>query len=186
MGSVPRRSQIRRSLKATVRELKQCLKEVNQRAAKLMARGDYVRAQAIMEQAKQVSQFVAELRGFQQRLAELGRGPAASASTRPETHPQWEYYRPILTCLAHINGDASRERVEQEFAERFDAWLLPGDRALTARGEPHWRAMIRRSKKHLVSEALIEAPNHLRWRITAAGRKAAQSDTVSGPAGPAS
>lgn len=176
--SLPRSGAIRKTFKATIREIKLALKEVNARAGKFMARGDYVRAQASMEQAKQVRQFADELRVFQKGLGQIARGISNEKPAKDETHATWEYYQPILQCLIDLNGDATRDQIEKRFAERFDSWLLRGDRAAMGRGEPHWKVMIGRSKKHLIAEEFVSAPNHLTWRITAAGRKAAQQETA--------
>jgi len=175
--SLPRRAAIRQTFKATIREIKLSLKEMNGRASKFMARGDYVRAQQILEQAKQVQHFSDELREFQKRLGQLGGSGTGLKPPKNEGHAEWEYYQPLLQCLSDINGDARREQIERLFEQRFTSWLKPGDLVPMGRGEPRWKVMLKRSKKHLIAEGFVIAPNHLLWRITSAGRKAALQET---------
>jgi hypothetical protein len=176
--SLPRSGAIRRAFNATRREIKLTLKEMNGRAGKFMARGDYVRAQGILEQAKQVQQFSDELRAFQKRLGQLRGGNVGPKPPKNERHAEWEYYQPLLQCLSDIDGDVTREQIEKLFEQRFNSWLKSGDRVAMRRGEPRWTVMIRRSKKHLIAEGFVVAPNHLTWRITPAGRKAAEQEVV--------
>ena len=176
--SLPRSGAIRKAFKATIREIKLALKEVNGRAGKYMARGDYARAQGTMEQAKQVQQFADDLRAFQKRLGQLRSGGAGPTTPKNERHTQWEYYQPLLQCLIDFNGDATRDQLEKVFEQRFSSWLKLGDQVALPRGEPRWKVMIKRSKKHLVGEGFIVAPSHLMWRITPAGRKAAQQEAA--------
>jgi len=174
--NLPRSGSIRKAFKAMIREIKLALKEINSRAAKRMARGDYAGAQTIMSQAQQVQQFADEVRAFQKRVSQLKAGGSGPTPARVERHADWEYYQPILQCLFDFNGDVTRDQVERLFIERFDSWILPGDRAVMSGGKPRWMVMIGRSKKHLITEGFVAAPSHLTWRITAAGRKAAQQE----------
>ncbi len=177
--NLPRNGSIRRAFRTTMREFKLSLKEINARAAKCMARGDYAGVQTLMNQAQQVQQFADEVREFQRRLSQLKGGGGGPKPLRAEAHAQWEFYQPILQCLIELNGDVTRDEIEKHFGGRFDAWLLPGDRAAMSRGRPRWKVMIGRSKRHLIAEGFVSAPNMQKWRITAAGRKAAQQE-VSG------
>jgi hypothetical protein len=176
--NLPRSAAIRNAFEATRREIKMSLKEINARAGKFMARGNYARAQQTMELAKQVQQFLDELRAFQKRLKQVRTGGTGTGPKPPrdETHALWEYYQPILQCLVDLNGEAKRDTLEKAFEQRYHSWLKPGDKTLLPRGEPRWKLMFRQTKKCLIGEGFVEAPNHLTWRITPAGRKAAQQE----------
>ena len=178
--SLPRSAAIRKALKATSREIKMALKDINARAGKFVARGDYARAQRSMELAKQVRQFSDDLRAFQSRLGQFRSDGAGPKPPKDESHAQWEYYRPLLQCLIDLDGDATRSRLETLFEQRFGSWLKPGDKATLPRGQARWKVIIGRCKKHLIAEGFVEAPNHLIWRVTPAGRKAAEQETIAG------
>jgi hypothetical protein len=52
--------------------------------------------------------------------------------------------------------------------------LHPADRESMARGSERWQIMVRRSRKALVTEGWIEDRTGPVWRITDAGRLAAE------------
>ena len=174
--NLPRSGSVREAFKATVREVKLALKEINTRAAKCMARGDYAGAQSIMSQAQQVQQFADEIQALQKRISQIGGGGSDQKRPNVGTHALGEFYQPILQCLGDLSGDVKRKQIERSLGERFDTWLLPGDRVAMSGGKPRWMVMVGRSKQHLIAEGFVEAPNNLLWRITPAGRKAAQQE----------
>jgi hypothetical protein len=173
--NLPRSGSIRRALKGTIREIKAARKELNGRISKLMAHGEYEKAQAMIAQAKQTQSFEDEVQTLRKRLSALNGGVGDSKPAPSESRADWEYYQPILKCLADFPGEVTRPQIERSFSERFDSWLLPGDREAMS-GGTRWQVMIKRSKKHMLSEGWIEARNKLSWNITPAGRKVAQQD----------
>ena len=52
--------------------------------------------------------------------------------------------------------------------------LQPGDRTGTGRGRERWQVMVRRARKPLITEGWIEAGTGKLWKITEAGRRAAE------------
>ena len=171
--SLPRSGEIRKALKATFREVKLSLKEVNQRAAKLMERGHYERAKSLMAQGQEIHTFLAEIQALQKRVADLRDGGSDGKLGKGERHALWEYYQPILKSLISLGGEATRAQIEAKLVELFGNWLQLGDEARMARGRPRWQVMIARAKKPMLKEGFVEAPNMMKWRITESGRKAA-------------
>ena len=171
--NLPRSGQIRKAFRTTFRELKLALKEVNQRAPKLMQRGNYTGAQELMCQGQKIHAFLVEAQALQKRLVDLRAGGSGQKLGKDDTHPLWEYYESILKALVALGGEATRPQIETKFEDLFSSWLRPGDQAKMSGGRPRWRVMIERSRKHLQKEGFIESANLLRWRITESGRKAA-------------
>ena len=58
--------------------------------------------------------------------------------------------------------------------------LQAGDREAMARGTERWQIMVRRSRKSLAAEGWIEDRSGPVWRITDAGRRAAEKPTKLG------
>jgi hypothetical protein len=58
------------------------------------------------------------------------------------------------------------------------ASFQPGDRDEARKGRERWRVMVRRAHKPLVAEGWIEKGSGPVWRITEAGRHAADRQAV--------
>ena len=71
-------------------------------------------------------------------------------------------------------GECSRDDIEAAFQKSSDGFLRPGDRLLMSGGRERWKVMIRRARKPLESEGWISQTSGVTWKITEAGRKAAE------------
>ncbi len=177
--NVPRGPQIRKAIKATVREIELSLKEVNARAAQVMQKGHYAAAQELLVQAQKIQAFRAEVKALPVRLKALRGGDGGGCKKQSGSGEQralWEYYQPVLKTLDALGGEARRSDIEAKFAELFDRWLLEGDRTAMGQGKARWKVMIARSRKALRSEGFIEDVNMFTWGITKEGRKIAAQE----------
>ena len=158
-----------RSLRVTIQK---ALRELNQAAAKVMGRGDYAAAEVLAAKGREIRQFQAEVETLRKRWRELrgrgGRGSKASAT------PLWSYYQPILRALVQAGGECRRSDLEPRVERLLGSDMPPGDRAAAGRGGERWRAMVRRARRHLVAEGWIENGRGPVWKITEAGRRAAE------------
>lgn len=146
--------------------------EVNLAASKRLAKGDYGAAEVLVAKGRGVSDFVTEVDGLSKRWKEM-RGTKGLAGARAVT-PLWRYYQPVLRALVQLGGEAGRADLEPVVEKQMLGTLQPADRALMPRGRERWREMIRRSHKPLVAEGwVVKGPV---WRITEAGRKAAERE----------
>jgi hypothetical protein len=82
------------------------------------------------------------------------------------------------TSIIAVGGEATRGKVEPQVESLMRDTLRPGDQETMARGLKRWQVMIRRARKHLVSEGWIEDGAGPTWRITSAGRRAADEPLV--------
>lgn len=171
---VPRSRQIRNVYKSLIKELREAVREANQAAATALQKGRYEQAQRIIGLSQRLNAYVGDVRELKGRFGGL-RGGTATPKAKGTSHKLWEYYVPITQCLAALGKDATREEIEQQFITDFGNWLLPGDHRLLPKGDPYWKICIRRSKKHLVTEGLVESPKPKLWRLTPLGKKAADS-----------
>ena len=115
--NLPRSGQIRKALRATEREVKLSLKEVNQRAAKLMERGNYEGAKALITQGKGSHAYLAKVQALWNRLSELRGGRGGRKFGKNEQHALWEYYQPVIKVLVSLGGEATRAQIEAKFGE---------------------------------------------------------------------
>jgi hypothetical protein len=148
------------------------LKGLNQVASQRMAKGDYVTAEVLAAKGKEIRQFESEVDELQKRWREVC-GIGGRASKKPIT-PLWVYFQPILQALASIGGECQRADLEAHVERLMGASLQPGDREGSARGRERWRLMVPRARKPLIAEGWIEDRTGKIWRITDAGRRAAE------------
>jgi hypothetical protein len=167
MSSIPGGPRVRKTLHAAKRAVKASLKETNQQAGKQLSKGNYARAEALIETARAVDGFEKELDGLMTRWKNLG---GASSDTGEQT-PLWEYYQPILRALERVGGSAATAELLREVEREMGGHFRPGDHALMARDQLRWQVMVRRAKKPMKKEGFIEA-DASRWIITSAGRRA--------------
>jgi hypothetical protein len=163
-----------RALKAVSREVNSATKRVNQQAGKLMARGDYEGAQVLIELGKSVRDFQAQVDELRARWKTLRAGASGGTTGRAETTPVWKLYGPILRTLLANGGMMSWKAIQESLGSGGDFAPLAGDH-LPQRGKPRWVHAAYRARGGLVKEGFIEKRGHSEWRITAAGRKAAES-----------
>ena len=51
--------------------------------------------------------------------------------------------------------------------------FVEGDLSIMANGRARWQVMIRRARKHMVKEGLLDGDTGMEWKVTQQGRKAA-------------
>lgn len=141
-------------------------------ASQRMAKGDYATAEALAARGKEIRQFQSEVEALRKRWREVC-GGGGRAAKKPTT-PLWAYYQPILQGLLQAGGECRRTDLEGHVERLMSASLQPGDCAATARGRERWRTMVRRARKPLMAEGWIEDGIGKLWRITDAGRRAAE------------
>ena len=174
MGGIPRKRQVNQAIRAVSREVKLAIKEANQQAAKRLGRGDYNGAQSIIETAKAIGEFGAEIKTIQNRWRSFRSAGGKAGQKKGETTALWEYYRPILKALVALDGDATRREIESKMEETIGSVVKEGDLVANGRGVPRWKVMVGRAKKHMIAEGFVSGENMLRWKITSKGEQAAK------------
>lgn len=180
MKAIPGRAQVDRALKGASREVKNATKRVNQEAGKSMARGDYDGAQAYLELGKTVRDFQAQVDELRARWNALRTTTPAGAPEGAEATPVWKLYAPILRILISNGGTTSWKAITDGLRSGAEFEPLPGD-LQPQRGKPKWVHSAYRARGGLVKEGFIEKRGSLEWRITPAGRKAAESGVAPRP-----
>jgi hypothetical protein len=169
---IPHAGGVAKAIRSVRVAAQKALRGLNQAASQRMSKGDYAAAEALATKGKEIRQFQAEVEVVRKRWSELcgagGGGPKKSVT------PLWAYYQPILKALVHVGGECRRTDLEAQVDRLMAESLQPGDREAMARGSERWRIMVRRSRKALVAEGWIEDRSGPAWRITDAGRRAAQ------------
>jgi hypothetical protein len=174
---IPGSREVEQALRSVERAVKSSLKEVNQHAAKLLARGDYPGAEAMVGIGRSVGDFGRDVEKMRQRWRSIRVDPEGLGGDSTDTTPLWEYYRPILRTLDSLGGDANRREIEQHVESELVSMLKSGDRRPMARGNPRWKIMVRRARKYLIREGFLEDGAGKQWRITETGRRAAHGET---------
>ncbi len=170
---MPRGREVDRALTNSVKEVKASLKELNQNAGKLLAKGRYEQAEALVSQGRIISEFQGKVDALRTEWRSLRKGGGTSVGSG-ETTPLWQYYKPILKSLISLGGEASRKDIQKDFEASHLSDLKPDDTGVMARGRPRWTVMIQRSRRPLIKEGFIENSSAKAWKITAEGRKAAE------------
>ena len=137
----------------------------------LLSKGRYARAESLVKVAKSVDTFRVEVASLHTQWKEIKGGPQGTAKT-PQT-PLWEYYQPILQALVDFAGAARISEIESAVGLLMKNRLVEGDLSSMARGRVRWQVMIRRARKHMVKEGLLDSDTGVEWKITQQGRKAA-------------
>ena len=178
---VPGDTNVNKSLLALKQSLKECLAEINQEAGRFVSKGNYARTESLVGVAKSVEAFHTDVDALHTRWKEIkGQGRVKTMQT-----PLWEYYNPILRALANFNGVARIADLESAVGSAMKDRLTDGDFNTMARGRARWQAMIRKARKHMVKEGLLESGTGVEWKITPQGRKAAVAGkTVNESTGP--
>jgi hypothetical protein len=128
----------------------------------------------LLELGRSVRDFhgqVDELRGRWKALRATVQGGSGS---RAETTPVWKLYAPVLRILVANGGTMTWKAVEDGLQANSEFQLLPGD-LQALRGRPRWIHSAHRARGGMVKEGFIEKRGSFEWRITVAGRKAAES-----------
>lgn len=175
-NKMPGSREVERALRQTVRETRAALKEINQQAGKLVARGDYGAAEELVQVGRTVTAFGAEVEGLQSRWLDLQE--YTSKELTIERTPLWEYYKPILLALVELGGEATLSQVEDKVEPILGGVLNPGELSMMSGDKLSWKRAVRRARSHMVKEGFLEDHSGLRWRITDQGRQIA-AETIS-------
>jgi len=176
MPSLPSRRKTDRSLYDALRSAKATVKEANRDAGRLVAKGNYKAAEALVSLAKSATAFQSEISALRHRWREITCGKSGQGKTKAERTPLWAYYKPILAALQALNGTATRGDIEKHLETSMPSILKSSDLQVDARGKPRWKIMVRRARKPMIQEKFIEPGSGKNWAITAAGRKALDSE----------
>ena len=177
MTKTPGFRSVDKALKMVGAELKVALKQINQSASKLMSKGDYESAEELIRIGRTVSAFQQEHESLRSKwnLIFSGVNDQKDASERSA---QWEFYSPILQVLNSMGGAGTLKEIESQIAPFLV--LKPGDREPMSGGSERWKVMIRRARKHMVNEGLVEENSGTRWQLTKQGKRAAVDGTKLG------
>jgi restriction system protein len=172
LNRIPGNREIDRALKQLARELKSALKEINQQAGRLVMRGDYSEAEGLVEVGRSVTKFGAEVDALHLRWRELQLIEPTQVSS--ERTPLWEYYRPLLQALVELGGEATRSQVEDKVEPILASVLTPVEMIATTGGKLGWKTAVRRARRFMVREGLLEDHTGLKWRISSQGMRVAE------------
>jgi hypothetical protein len=173
MSRIPYAKELSKALKSVQKATQKALQGTNLLASQRMAKGDYQAAEALAARGKEIRQFKAEVQTLEKRWREVSRGGARTS--KKSLLPLWEYFQPILKALVQSGGASRLSDLEAQVQKILSGSLQPGDRVILAGGRERWRVMVRRSRKALVAEGWIEEGPGPLWRITDAGRRAAET-----------
>lgn len=179
MKRIPHSEGVIKALRSVRAAAQKSLKGLNVAASQRMARGDYATAEILAAQGKEIQQFESEVEALRKRWREVCGGEGREEK-RPTT-PLWAYYQPILQGLVQAGGECRLTDLEAHVERLMSASLKPGDSVPTARGRERWRVMVRRARKPLIAEGWIEDGSGKLWRITDAGRRAAEQPSGKDP-----
>jgi hypothetical protein len=173
VSRVPNSQQVSVAIRAARAAIRRSLKGVNQRAAQRMSRGDYQAAEALVAKAREIQQFDMEIAKLRPRWRQIATG-GSGCTGKPPTTPVWKYYQHVLRAIAAAGGSLTLTDIEDAVGKSMIGTFQPGDIAAMPRGKERWRVMVQRSRKHLVAEGWLEKRPGKVWRITDAGRNAAE------------
>ena len=101
---VPGGANVNKSLMGLKKSLKESLARVNQEAGMLLSKGNYERAESLVNVAKSIDTFRVEVESLHTRWKEI-KGVPEGTTKAPQT-PLWKYYQPILQALLDLDGAA--------------------------------------------------------------------------------
>jgi Mrr N-terminal domain len=173
VSRIPHARTVTKALRSVRSVTQNVLRATNRLAGQRTAKGDYVAAEFLVSKAKEIRQFQTEV----EAVIDKWRGVSASdrnARNKQTTTPLWQYYQPVLSSLAKLGGEGKRPELEAHVHRIMASSLRPGDNAATTSGSERWRKMVQRTRKHLIAEGWIENRPGPIWKITDAGRLAAE------------
>ena len=174
---IPHGPGVARALRNARTATTKALTGLNRVAGQRMAKGDYSSAEALAAKGREIAQFDQQLKDLLATWRTLsGRRATGGRSSAGEVTPLWGYYQSILKAIVEAGGECHRDAIEAAFEGSAGGFLQPGDRVPMSGGRTRWKVMIRRARKHLRSEGWIDDEVSTIWRITPAGRKAAELD----------
>jgi restriction system protein len=172
VNRIPGNREVDRALKQLGREVRSALKEINQQAGRLVMRGDYSAAEELVEVGRTVTKFGAEVDALHLRWRELQLVEPAQVSN--ERTPLWEYYRPLLQALVELGGEATRSQLEEKAEPILASVLNSVEMTATTGGKLSWKKAVRRARRFMVKEGLLEDRSGLKWRISSQGMRVAE------------
>lgn len=160
---------VNRSLVGLKRQLRAAVKELNEKAAVLVTRGQYESSAALIDLAKGVSDFGSEVEALRQRWATLKRGGGSGGGG--EKTPLWEYYILVAKALVELGEDVGRSEVIDWIDRSAVDQLKPGDLGRTTQGKLIWQRNIGRARRAMIKEGYLEPNSGSRWKLTRLGRE---------------
>jgi len=179
MKRIPGAREVERSLKSTLSEVRSAIKQINEYAGKMLAKGDYSGAEQLIPKAREVEVFEKEVEAVYKRWRKIQSGSDEAVGVREKPIPLWKYYVPTLRSLISLGGSARRETIEKQVEPLVRE--LSGENDSNSSGAPHkWKAMVKRSLRAMEKEGFVQRDKK-EWRITSSGRKAAEAKLKEGP-----
>jgi hypothetical protein len=143
-----------------------------------MTKGDYGAAEALAAKGREVTQFLKQSDELLRTWRTLSGSKAKAGVSDAESTPLWEFYQPILKIVVAAGGECARNDIEAAIEKSADTFLKAGDRRLLFGGRERWRFMVQRAKKPLKAEGWIQEGPGKGWKITAAGKRAADDSLL--------
>ncbi|MCS6910466.1 MAG: winged helix-turn-helix domain-containing protein [Anaerolineales bacterium] len=163
-----------------IAELEGAVKNTRQAAAAAAQEGDYDEAQTLLEEARKIEKFMAEIRRKQREWADLGsrsrgkKGAVGPRLPRGQRTPEEAFRLPILRALVELDGQAPMSEVLDRVFAEMKSQLKPADlRSLPSDAKtPRWRNTAQWARQALVSEGLLrnDTPRG-KWAISEKGLK---------------
>ena len=172
------RGPVERAIRQVARQVKATVSAINQRASKCLAKGNYAAAEELVKLARAVGEFDRHVEELRLSWVSVARAGDGKGPRKDERTPQWAYYHPILQSLAALGGRANTKDLLRHLEGTIQATLKSGDISTTTRGSTRWKVMVQRARAAMLKEGLLERERGKGWKISAAGRKAADSPTM--------
>ena len=147
---MPGSREVERAIKQTSREVKVALKEINQQAGKLVARGEYAAAEELVRIGRAITTFADEVNALNLKWRELQETAPGKLSS--ERTPLWEYYKPILQALVQLGGEATLGELQEKVQPLLVSVLQPGEMTAMSGDKLSWKRAVRRTRRHMVKE----------------------------------
>jgi hypothetical protein len=138
MKRVPRSREVEQAILAVAREVKAAAKDLSTEAGRMLARGKFDMASAMVERCRLLGEFGAKVGALRREWKAL-RIAGKAGDKKLVTTPVWKLYQPIAVALSRLHGQAKRIDLEQELGVTLDGKLMPGDLEPTGKGVPRWR-----------------------------------------------
>jgi len=179
MKRIPGGREVDRSLKGTLNEVRSAIKQINEYAGKMLAKGDYSEAEELIPKAKEVEMFEGEVEALYKRWRKIQGGSDEAGRAKEKSIPLWKYYVPTLRSLMGLGGSARMEAIENQVEPLVRELSVEND--LNSEGAPpKWRTMVKRALRAMEKEGFVQRDKK-EWRITPSGRKAAESKWKDSP-----